>query len=46
MTILALFLYALLLLVVSLLGDRTAVNEIRWRLCKLWHTQVKWRLGK
>lgn len=56
MTYLTLAMYALLILVATIAGDRLGglANEIRWRLCKLWHTQIKpvlrslegWRLGR
>lgn len=47
-TYLTLALYALLILLATIAGDRLGylANEIRWRACKLWHTQVKWRLGR
>lgn len=48
MTILSLALYALLILLATVAADkaRALANEVRWRCCKFWHTQVKWRLGK
>lgn len=56
MTYLTLAIYALLILLATIAGDkaRPLVNEIRWRLCKLWHTQIKpvlsaiegWRIGR
>lgn len=48
MTCLSLALYALLILAATVAGDRLGplANELRWRLCKFWHTQVKWRIGR
>lgn len=48
MTYLTLAIYALLILVATIAGDRLdyLANELRWRLCKLWHTQIKWRIGR
>lgn len=56
MTYISLALYALLILLATIAGDRLGglANEIRWRACKFWHTQVKpvlrfiegWRIGR
>lgn len=56
MDYLYLALYALLILLATLITDRTGqiANELRWRLCRFWHCQVKpvlsyiegWRLGR
>lgn len=48
MDYLYLALYALLILLATLITDRTGqvVNELRWRVCRFWHTQLKWRLGR
>lgn len=56
MDYLYLALYALLILAATIAGDKSRLlaNELRWRLCKFWHCQVKpvlsviegWRLGR
>lgn len=48
MDYLYLALYAILILAATIAADksRLLVNELRWRVCKFWHLEIKWRLAE